>query len=284
MLYCYCHLQDDLKRLKEQYPGFQVKTIGNSCLGNPIYAFALGTGSKKVFYSGAMHANESITAKLLMLFAERVLQWPAGAGKKIPFRDRATLWIVPMVNPDGVELVCHGLESVTPEWQEAVVEINDFDFCFDTWKANIHGIDLNDQFPACWEEEVARRDADRPGPANFPGTRPLSEPEAIALAEFTLAQEFDLAIAWHSQGEEIYWGYRGFEPPESKEIAEKMAKSSGYTAIQNVESDAGYKDWFLMRFGKPAFTIECGLGVNPLPVEDATEILKKTWGILTSGY
>jgi g-D-glutamyl-meso-diaminopimelate peptidase len=284
MLYCYCQLQEDLKRLSEQYSGFQVRSIGTSCLGNPLYVFKLGEGRKQIFFSGAMHANESVTAKMLMLFAERVLGWPSDADRKIPFFRKATLWIVPMVNPDGVELVCHGLEAIAPEWRETVLEINEQDTCFDTWKANIRGIDLNDQFPAFWEEEVARRDAVRPGPANYPGYEPLSEPESVALAEFTLEQEFDRAIAWHSQGEEIYWGYREFEPPESKRLAKKMARASGYTAIRNVDSDAGYKDWFLMRFGKPAFTIECGLGVNPLPAEDASDIMEKCWGILSMGH
>jgi g-D-glutamyl-meso-diaminopimelate peptidase len=283
MLYCYCHLQKDLRRLSKVYTDFQVSTIGNSCLGKPLYIIKLGRGQRQVFYSGAMHANESITAKLLMEFSEKYLEWPATSGSRHDLYADTTVWIVPMVNPDGVELVCHGLEVVPDELRNSVCELNDCQPSFDNWKANIRGIDLNDQFPAFWEEEVERRDALRPGPLNYPGTQPLSEPEAVAMADFTLGQNLDLAVAWHSQGEEIYWGYRGFEPPESEIIAEKMAKASGYEAIQYVDSDAGYKDWFLMRVGKPAFTVECGLGVNPLHVEEIPEILKKCWGILLAG-
>ena len=32
-------------------------------------------------------------------------------------------------------------------------------------------------------------------------------------------------------------------------------------------SDAGYKDWFILQYRKPGYTVEVGYGVNPLQVE-----------------
>jgi g-D-glutamyl-meso-diaminopimelate peptidase len=230
-----------------------------------------------------MHANESITSKLLMAYTEKILKCQADLNSTCTLDTETTLWIVPMVNPDGVELVSHGLEAVPYELWQSILDINEGEPCFENWKANIRGVDINDQFPAYWDEEVQRRDATKPSPANYTGRQPLSEPEARAMAEFTLEENFDLAIAWHTQGEEIYWGYRGFEPPESELIAQDMAKSSGYEAIQYVDSDAGYKDWFIMRLGRPAFTVECGLGVNPLPLDDLPDILDRCRGIFLAG-
>ena len=35
---------------------------------------------------------------------------------------------------------------------------------------------------------------------------------------------------------------------------------------------AGFKDWFILEYDKPGYTIECGLGENPLPISEFDEI------------
>ena len=39
-------------------------------------------------------------------------------------------------------------------------------------------------------------------------------------------------------------------------------------------SFAGYKDWFIQTFNRPGYTIEAGLGVNPLPISDFNQIYR----------
>ncbi|GAB6155908.1 hypothetical protein JCM17380_46600 [Desulfosporosinus burensis] len=158
--------------------------------------------------------------------------------------ERTSLWIVPMVNPDGVELVQNGIQPTDP-FYDTVMRINRGSSDFRGWKANLRGVDLNDQFPARWEVEVARRAGTDPAPRDYPGPSPLSEPESRAMANFTRSHNFRLVIAFHTQGEEIYWGYRGLEPAESLRIVQRFVEVSGYQPIQYVESDAGYKDWFI---------------------------------------
>ena len=46
-----------------------------------------------------------------------------------------------------------------------------------------------------------------------------------------------------------------------------------------IDSHAGYKDWFIQEFRKPGFTIELGLGVNPLPISQFDEIYSESLGI-----
>ena len=67
-----------------------------------------------------------------------------------------SLWVVPMVNPDGVELVLSGVAEEHP-YREASIGLEWRILDFRNWKANIRGVDLNDQFPAHWEEENAKR-------------------------------------------------------------------------------------------------------------------------------
>ncbi|MFC4596764.1 M14 family metallopeptidase [Cohnella hongkongensis] len=269
-------LQAELEALTRRHSFVVAGSIGSSALGRPIPFFRLGTGPYRWHFNGACHANEWITSVLLMKFAEDYADSYArdvsfwGKSAKELF-ERCSLWIVPMLNPDGVELVQRGLTEGHPHYRE-LLRWNRGSGRFHRWKANARGVDLNDQFPAFWEEERKRRAMDGPAPRDYSGERPLSEPEAAALAAFTERQSFDAVLALHTQGEEIYWNYRGSEPRESREWADRMAKASGYRAVYLEGSDAGYKDWFIARFGRPGFTVEAGWGHNPLPPDSVDEL------------
>lgn len=39
-----------------------------------------------------------------------------------------------------------------------------------------------------------------------------------------------------------------------------------------IADGGGFKDWFISEFCRPGFTIELGLGKNPLPAADAAKI------------
>lgn len=285
--YGYDEMMADLDALVRRYPFIEVSSIGRSVLGRSIPAVRLGTGAREVHYNGSFHANEYITTLVLMKFIEeyaQALEENRSIGTfHIPtLYNQTSLWIVPMVNPDGVELVLEGITADNP-YLEEVLEINGESRNFSGWKANIRGVDLNDQFPANWEEEAARRAPDSPAPRDYPGPAPLSEPESQAMAAFTQAHDFRLVIAFHTQGEVIYWGYRGLEPAESETIVNRFADVSGFQPIRYVASDAGYRDWFIQEYRRPGFTVELGRGVNPLPFRQFWDIWGKTIGILLTG-
>ncbi len=278
----------DLANLQSCYPELEVVNIGKSVLGRSIPAVKLGTGSTQIHYNGSFHANEWLTTILLMVFIESCLE-ACRMGKEMErinivqlLKDKS-IWIVPMVNPDGVELVQNGLIADSNPFYRGVLLANNGSTNFRGWKANIRGVDLNDQFPAYWENEYNRRDTTGPAPLNYPGSSPLSEPEAKAMAEFTKENNFGLVIAFHTQGEEIYWGYRKSEPSKSEEIVKQMQKASGYKAVHYVDSDAGYKDWFILKWRKPGFTVECGMGQNPLPISQFDSIWAKAGKIMLTG-
>lgn len=87
-----------------------------------------------------------------------------------------------------------------------------------------------------------------------------------------------MAIALHSQGEEIFWQYGNIIPPRSETIAKVLAAASGYRLVDNsgLASHGGFKDWFIEYFNKPAYTVEIGKGKNPLPLSDFEDIFAKT--------
>lgn len=158
------------------------------------------------------------------------------------------------------------------------MEINAGSTDFSGWKANIRGVDLNNQYPALWDVEAEQKTS-QPAPGDFPGYQPLTEPESIAMANLTRESNFDRVLAYHTQGKVIFWGYQGLEPAESQTIVNEFARVSGFRPIRYVESFAGYKDWFIQEWRRPGFTIELGRGVNPLPLTQFDEMYQENLGI-----
>ncbi len=283
MDYDYSTMMNQLKRLNTIYPFMKIRTIGRSVLGKNILEIQIGNGPKKVHMNGAFHAQEWITTAVLMNFLNDYLlslnnQWSIRGLNMSPFYDGVTLSIVPMVNPDGVDLVLNGPPD-DEYYRDFVIELNDGDPDYSGWKANIRGVDLNNQYPAKWEVEKARK-PQSPAPRDYPGDKPLSEPEAIVMAELTEAEDFDRVLAFHTQGEEIYWGFEGLEPPYAETIVQEFERVSGYKPVRYVDSYAGYKDWYIQEWQRPGYTVELGEGVNPLPISQYDEIYQESLGIM----
>lgn len=281
--YDYEKMMSDLRKLITVYPFLQRNSIGESVMNKPIPQVIIGSGMKKVHVNGSFHANEWLTTPLIMLFLNDYLlaltnQSNLRGINMFSLYTNTQMSLVPMVNPDGVNLVLNGAPQEEP-YRSTVLELNEGSSNFSTWKANIRGVDLNNQFPARWEIEKGRKPR-QPAPRDYPGDNPLTEPEAIAMATLTRNSNFSRVLAFHSQGEEIYWGFEGLEPPESEVIVNEFSRVSGYAPIRYVDSYAGYKDWFIQDFRRPGFTIEVGKGVNPLPMSQFGEIYYKNLSIL----
>ncbi|MGG0716504.1 M14 family metallopeptidase [Robertmurraya massiliosenegalensis] len=279
--YNYSLLSEDLSELKVIFPFIQINTIGQSVLGKSIQEIRLGRGGKKVHLNASFHANEWITTPILLdVLNTFLLSLTNGSSirglSSYPLYDQVDLSIVPMVNPDGVNLVLNGPPS---DRRDALIQINKGSSDFTDWKANIRGVDLNNQFPANWEIEKERKEEKAPAPRDYPGDAPLTEPEAVVMANLASNKRFDRMLALHTQGEEFYWGYEGLEPPESRVLAQEFERVSGYQAVQYIDSHAGYKDWFIQEFRRPGFTLELGLGKNPLPLSQFDEIYEEFLGI-----
>lgn len=117
------------------------------------------------------------------------------------------------------------------------------------------------------------------------GIGPLTEPEALTIYNFTLSHNFRLILAYHTQGQEIYWNFQNINPPQGFEIGMRFSEASGYllTEVPFNSSFAGYKDWFIQTYSRPGYTIEAGLGENPLPISQFAEIYQDNLGILVLG-
>lgn len=288
-------LKKDLDALIFKYPFLKLYTIGYSVLGEPIYSVKLGFGSKQVYYLASTHANEYITTTLLMKFLENMCiayyQNSSISGYNVKnLLNNTTIYLIPLVNPDGVDLVNGNISSTSNAYIYARYIASKYpDIPFPNgWKANIQGVDLNLQFPAGWENAKKIKFAQgytSPAPRDFVGFGPLTEPEALAVYDFTLAHNFRLILTYHTQGKEIYWQFKDYAPKEAYSIGQKFARVSGYTLadVPYESGFAGYKDWFLQQYRRPGYTVEAGFGENPLPLSQFNQIYNDNIGILILG-
>jgi g-D-glutamyl-meso-diaminopimelate peptidase len=285
--------EDTLEALGAAYPFLQTELLARTAFGRPITAASLGRGDRRVLYSAAHHANEWLTATVLLKFLEDYAQaletdGTIGGVSARELYETATIFLVPMVDPDGVDLVTGAVTEKERAQAESLAEFYPNIPFPDGWKANLSGVDLNLQYPAGWltaREIKFAQGYTRPGPRDFVGRFPLSQPEVQALADYTQRIDPEIVIAWHSQGEVIYWQYGGIEVPGARELAERFADLSGYRLEDTPynSSFAGYKDWFIQTYRRPGFTIEVGTGENPLPLSQFDEIYTASLPILVAG-
>ncbi len=282
----------EMNRLAGTYPFVTLSEYGRSVLGRPLLYICAGTGARRVWINASHHANEWITTMVLLKFMNELFEKAQTGGEISGFDAKtllrnARLCFMPLVNPDGVDLVLGKLDQI--EVADARKVANNYPFIpFPSgWKANLRGIDLNLQYPANWEKAKEIKFAQgftSPAPRDYVGPAPLVAPESRTLAAFTQAGSPDVTLSLHTQGEVIYWRFADFDPPGARELGEKLAVASGYTlSTTPPESDnAGYKDWFIQEWNRPGYTVEMGQGENPLPISDLDSIYAHTAPLLAT--
>ena len=265
-----------------RYPFLEALPIGRSICGREITGLLLGHGAHTVMFAAAIHAQEWLTSLLLFQFCEDacaslqngtslhgVALWRAMQGR--------SLLLVPTVNPDGVEIALHG--SGAAGSLAAFVAAHGGDQP-GLWQANARGVDLNHNFNAGFAklQVIEQKNGIRgPAPRRYGGPAPESEPETAAVVALCRRVKPAHLLALHSQGEVIYWQYGHRTPEQAAMMARIFATSAGYALEEpeEIASHGGMKDWFIEAFGRPAFTVECGRGENPLPLSDFRPTYRK---------
>jgi len=283
--YIYEQMLGDAEKLAEEYPDL-IKTgsIGKSVEGRELLLIKLGKGDKKILLAGAHHAREYITSTFLLEtideYARRYTTDGAFGDYDVKsLLEKVTVYVVPMVNPDGVNLVQNGVESVKePKKVKSMRMLQD---SYAEWKANINGVDLNRQYPCHWDEKQSNTDV--PSSEMYKGTAPATEPEVQALMALCEENDFLLAASFHTKGEVIYWADSGTQDSiaAGSSIAQTMADITGYDLMPVSEDPsiyaAGFENWFRQDFLRPAFCVELTPTGNGSTPHDDTEFDTLIW-------
>ncbi len=261
-------------KLQSRYPWVESQILTWTAHGREVELLKMGQGGRKVLLTAAHHANESISGLLLWRMVEDYCRGIVQDGELCGFScrglfKRSTLYAVPVINPDGCDLVAGLVTEEERQNAEKLAESQPTVPFPQGWKANLRGVDLNLNYPARWETAKAMK-AKQPGPRDFPGFSPLDQEETAALAELARQIQPDVIAAWHTQGRELY-------ADGNDRLFGLLEKCSGYrwTEVPEESANGGFRDWFWQEFHRFGVTIEAGYGENPLPLSDLPKMYEE---------
>lgn len=259
--------------------------LTHSILGREIPILTLGQGDRCVLYVGAHHGMEWLTAGVLLDFvADYIRQCERNA--QVYERKAATLHrercilVVPMLNPDGVEYAIHGAGRENP-LRERVIAMNGGED-LSAWQANARGVDLNHNYSAGFLSYKRREAAEGiacGAPTRYSGEFPESEPETAALCRLLRQrrEQIEGVLTLHSQGEEIFCSCGDALSAKSMSVGRVLQRLTGYRMAhpEGLAAFGGLTDWCITELKRPAYTLECGKGKNPLPLSQRPVIYER---------
>ncbi len=275
---------DALLKLRNSCPMVRVFSIGKSLLARQITAAAVGNVRQNhaVLFAAGFHGQEWLTTLLLIRFLDELSQHINDSNdffgvcvKKA--LSQSGLVVVPLVNPDGVEIAVNGAQAAGKYSENVEKMLAKFG---GKWQANAAGIDINHNFNAGFSKlkKIERENGiDSPRPGKYGGERAHSEPETRALVKLCSSFWFKRAFAFHSQGEEIFYSYGEHTPAQSLLLCRMLCALCGYSpaVADGTAAHGGFKDYFINFYHRPGFTVEIGKGENPLPIEDLEPIYSR---------
>jgi hypothetical protein len=176
-----------------------------------------------ILYNGIHHANELMGAEICMYMIDSLVRGYGSDPQITAWVDSTEIWIVPIVNPDGHNVVMH-LPPIDTSWRKNTRDNNGND-TFDIYD---DGVDLNRNYDFNWHMAMGRDWWDR----YYRGPYAFSELETQAIRDFSSDQHFIFAVNYHGPdlgvGEIIYypWEWDGQQSPDSfaiKNVADSMA-------------------------------------------------------------
>lgn len=235
-----------IEKLKRNTKHF---SIGKTVNGKNIWCFVLGDNpNKKIIIQGSVHAREYLTALMMIRQIEYLKN----------FYIDGTIYFVPLVNVDAVQLVTDGIDKFSKKTQNKIKSFCDIDKV-KLFKANINGVDLNTNFDANFGG--GKCNIIIPSYQNFIGKFAHDQPETQALVKLTNIINPHLTISYHLKGEVIYYGFDGqssIERFRDNKIVDVLSRYTSYKKVLTKASAGGYKDYCIVHYGVPSFTIEIG--------------------------
>jgi carboxypeptidase T len=220
----------------------QMVTLGQTYENRPIFALkiskeaAIDDSTKPdVLITGCYHAREWISVESPVYFANQLLSKYATDDAIRYMVDHLQIWIVPVVNPDGLVFSqSSGQNDGTNFWRKNRRPIAASGDC-----AAAVGVDLNRNYNFQWRlptDQPCPQTRDDLGasddPANevFRGTEPESELEIKAIKSLldNPARHFQAQIDYHSYSQLVLypWSYQQAAAPDSAMLATLAKKMS----------------------------------------------------------
>ena len=283
--YSYQEMLEDLKIMAEVWPEYiRYETRSKTFQGRAIPVVYFGNPNAKhfVMVQAAMHAREYMSAQLVMAMLEYYLrnyETESFSGQKLnQLLEKVSFVIIPMVNPDGVEIAQRGeAGAVTTDVKEWVRTNTQAGTKYDQIKSNARGVDINRNFYNGFGKDSKRKPSKYY--SHYPGTKPLTEVESQLV--MSVAQEHDYVcfLNYHTSGNLVYHGCKNATNKvndQALKMANIIKRHTNYPLYgPDTSPECGsWGDEVEVRFLRPSATIELGTK-NPVPLSEFAGLYKK---------
>ncbi len=250
-------METDMRLLERDHPGRAlVVEIGESLEGRKILALKISDNAARseaepaVLFLGCHHAREWISVEVPFLFGRYLLEHYDLDQEVRDLVDASEIWIVPIVNPDGLEYSIH----VYRYWRKNRRANADGTF----------GVDINRNYGYRWGYDDIGSSGN-PASEVFRGPAPFSEPETAAVRGLFTGRDFRAVVSYHSYSRVILypWGYTAAPAPRDAELRSVAETMSGLIAsVGGTVYDAGQASTSSIR---PTATRSTGPTASPGP-------------------
>jgi len=246
----------NLMKLEKEYANIlKVYSIGKSVLGREIWCCEIKASESEdgvVLIDGGMHGSEVIGVKVAYSILERVLS-EYNELQSIGVLKRLTLIIIPMLNPDGVEMSKYS--PPTPS-----IRLKD-------GRCNANGVDLNRNFNYEW----SAGGSPLYNSTVYRGEVAESEPEVKALKDLMQKRKIIFYVNLHSGVRQIIIPAYQVNPYLNvyANITSILSNIFGFEMVRG-GIYGGSANWCLMARGGPALSLIIELyggGTNALNVD-----------------
>lgn len=279
--YSFAEMQEDIQLLAQKYPDkITVSVVGTSVDGRAVYQVIMGNpqAGNAIFIMSTIHGREWMNSWILMEMLELNLNnWdqiaPTGETYGEVFNGCA-IYLLPMVNPDGVEISQNGFKAINNEELRNSLKNMRGSKNPKKWKANAHGVDLNRNFSSFWN---AKNDEETPGADYYNGTAPFTEPETIAVKNALDQRKFTAALTYHSFEGALYWnvGQTGELLERNQTLVTHCKNILGYVMNESEPPHGLDYNYIILDKKIPAVCIETGTVACPLPYSQFKKIWKE---------
>ena len=272
---------EELKKRLRNIKNLKVENAGRSWDDRNIFSVSAFFDKEKpwVIVQAGIHSREHLSCDLVMYFVNII---DDNFEYFRALEDFPNICFVPMVNPDGIQVVHYGIGVLkNARYRKIMWEITR-ETDIKLIKCNARGVDINNNFNAKFNCHKCKNS---PATHGYKGAYPESEKETRVLVELTKKINPIFTMSYHLKGEEIYYdfGQCGERDKRDFEIAQVIENATSYNIKKCGDSSfGGYKDWCVEKFHIPAVTIEVGSDEynHPVPKHAIYEIIEKNTSTL----
>jgi murein tripeptide amidase MpaA len=237
----------------------RVEVIGNTIEGRDIVAVKISDNPEvdedepELLFVGCHHAREWVSAEVPLYLARYLIEEYTMASDITRWVNGCETWIVPVVNPDGLEYS----RTTDRLWRKNRRDNEDGTF----------GVDLSRNYDYMWGQEGSSADGSSP---YYRGTHAFSEPETQAVRDLVLRSEFRTFVTYHSYAQKVIypWGYTSLAAPDDCLLSTMATDIAALLHFMNKREytplrlgqwylvSGDESDWVYGACGIPSFAIE----------------------------